>query len=124
MRARISATVLTRFWRSAVPFGLAALALIVANDLSAQTSTGRASTMAAPLPPLTDIDVTSDRDAPQASGMPIMFTATANERTDSVQCQWLVFTHGWHVVQAWSPSDSFAWTPTTASASYRIGVWT
>ena len=123
MRARISATVLTRFWRSAVPLGLAALALIVASDLSAQTSTGRASTMAAPLPPLTVIDITSDRNAPQAPGMPIMFTATANERTGSVHYQWLVFTHGWHVAQAWSPSGSFVWTPTTASASYRIGVW-
>ncbi len=29
----------------------------------------------------------------------------------------------WTMVPDWGGSNSFAWTPTTANANYRVGVW-
>jgi hypothetical protein len=40
------------------------------------------------------------------------------------QYKWWVFDGiDWTVVQPWSTSNTFVWTPTTANAGYRVSVW-
>jgi hypothetical protein len=40
------------------------------------------------------------------------------------QYKWWVFDGiDWAVVQPWSTSNTFVWTPTTANAGYRVSVW-
>jgi hypothetical protein len=41
-----------------------------------------------------------------------------------VQYQWRVYNQGWTVVQPWSTSDVFNWTPTAANSSYQVQVQT
>lgn len=68
--------------------------------------------------------LTTNVAAPQAPGTPITFTATATGGTAPYQYKWWVFDGGnYQLARDWSASPSFAWTPTTANAAYRVGVW-
>jgi hypothetical protein len=54
----------------------------------------------------------------------VTWTATATSGTAPLQYKWLVYdANGWAAKTAWTTSNTFAWTPTSASTEYRVGVW-
>ena len=62
--------------------------------------------------------------SPQPSGATIVFTAIASGTPAPHQYKWLVFDGlAWRVVQEWSASPIFTWTPSVPSSDYRVGVW-
>ena len=73
---------------------------------------------------VTGVTVTADRVAPQVPGTSVRFTAAATGGTAPYQFKWWVYDGTvWTVVQNWSTSASFTWTPTAANANYRVYVW-
>jgi hypothetical protein len=75
--------------------------------------------------PLTFSATTTDKASPQAAGTTITFTANASGGTAPYQYKWWVrnSSGAWTMVQDWSSSTTFAWTPATAYASYVVEVW-
>jgi Putative Ig domain/Glucodextranase, domain B len=74
--------------------------------------------------PLKVASLTADRTAPQMVGAAVTFTATVSGGSTPYQYKWWVFDGiDWTVVQPWSSSNTFVWTPTTANAEYRVSVW-
>jgi N-acetylmuramoyl-L-alanine amidase len=68
--------------------------------------------------------LTSSLSAPQSVGTPVTFTATATGGSTPYQFKWLVYDGTtWTVRQNWTTSNSYTWTPTAASAAYRVAVW-
>jgi hypothetical protein len=66
----------------------------------------------------------SDRSAPQGAGTAIAWTANAIGGTAPYQYKWWLFDGSqWTVLRDWSASNTYVWVPTTANASYRVGVW-
>src|SRR5206468_755249 len=77
-----------------------------------------------PPPPATISSLTADKNAPQPPGTTVTFSATATGGTPPYQYKWYVGDGtGWSVAQNWSTSSTYAWTPTTANANYRLEVW-
>ncbi len=76
-----------------------------------------------PSSPLTLTSLSADRSSPQPPGTTITFTATATGGTAPYQYKWWVYNGTWSMVQNWSTSNTYAWTPTTPNANYRIEVW-
>jgi hypothetical protein len=78
----------------------------------------------APQAPLTVTSLTANRTAPQPVGTTVTFTAAASGGATPYQYKWWVFDGtDWIVVQSWSASDTFTWTPTIANSGYRVSVW-
>ena len=74
--------------------------------------------------PLMLTAITSDLASPQPVGSTITFTAAASGGTAPYQFKWFVFDgKTWNVMQDWSPSNTWAWTPTSAGGKTRVGVW-
>lgn len=75
--------------------------------------------------PLKVMALTADKVAPQPAGSRITFTAAASGGNAPYQYKWWLYTAsaGWQIVQAWSASNTFAWTPATPNASYAVKVW-
>ncbi|HYB95216.1 MAG TPA: hypothetical protein VEC39_09605 [Vicinamibacterales bacterium] len=74
------------------------------------------------LSPVTSVNLTADLPAPQTAGTTIRFRANASAAT-SVEYKWL--THDgatWTAHGSWSSASDFAVTPTTANASFKVGV--
>lgn len=78
----------------------------------------------APAPtPLRGVTFSADKPAPQAAGTAITFTATPDGGT-AVEYKWLVHDGlNWNAVTGWSPTNAFVWTPGTANAYSRVGLW-
>src|SRR5262249_57931130 len=77
-------------------------------------------------PSPTDIPLLSLHDAPPISSTTITFTATPTGGVAPVSYKFLLTNNNfatYTVVQDWSTTATFAWTPTVADANYRIGVW-
>ncbi|MBI3030799.1 MAG: choice-of-anchor D domain-containing protein, partial [Candidatus Rokubacteria bacterium] len=73
--------------------------------------------------PLTLTSLTPDRTSPQPPGTTITYTATASGGTAPYQYKWWLFDGtSWNIVQTWSTSNTFTWTP-TAAGNYTIGIW-
>lgn len=69
------------------------------------------------------LSLTSDVPLPQTSGSTLTFTATANGGAGSYQFKWWIYDgYTWSSARDWSPG-TFTWTPTSANANYRIGIW-
>jgi hypothetical protein len=77
----------------------------------------------APPEPLTLNSIVPNIASPQAAGTSITFTANATGGTAPLQYKWWVFDGAWNVARDWGTSNTFAWTPATASSAYRIAVW-
>jgi hypothetical protein len=74
-------------------------------------------------PGLLILGVTSSVQSPQPVGAPITFTATATGGSGSYQFKWWLWDGAtWTIVRDWGVA-TFTWTPTVASANYRVGIW-
>ena len=68
--------------------------------------------------------LTANRTSPQPVGTPITFTASVSGGTAPQQFKWMLFDgSNTSVVQGWSTSNTWTWTPTTANAAYQVTVW-
>ena len=66
----------------------------------------------------------SDRVSPQGIGRSITFTASATGGQGPYQYKWWLFDGAtWVMVRNWSTASTYTWTPTTANANYRVGIW-
>lgn len=73
---------------------------------------------------ISSISLAVNRNAPQVAGTPVTFTAFAVGGVLPYEYKWLVDDGaGFKAVTNWSPIDTFIWTPGTANAQYRVGVW-
>jgi hypothetical protein len=75
--------------------------------------------------PVASVALTTDVPAPQEVSSTIVWTATPTGGTGPLVYQWFVSADGatWNAVESWTLSNQFTWTPTVASASYRVSVW-
>ncbi len=76
--------------------------------------------------PATVISLTANKTFPAASGSAITWTAGATGGTGPLQYQFWRFDSatGWTVVQAWSTSKTYTWTPAAGDAgSHVLQVW-
>ena len=86
---------------------------------AASTSSGGASTSTL----LTISGLTPSLASPRSAGTSITFTASATGGTGQYQFKWWIFDgNTWTMAQNWG-SATYTWTPTTANANYRVGVW-
>ena len=75
-------------------------------------------------PPAIDVTLNADRASPQPTGTTITWTASPSGGTSPYQYKWWVHDGAtWTMATGWVASSSFAWTPTTANASYTVRVW-
>jgi hypothetical protein len=75
-------------------------------------------------PPLSFVNLTADRAAPQLAGTPITLTAAASGGISPYQYRWWLHDGAsWQMLRDWSTSPTFAWLPTAGNAAYRITVW-
>jgi hypothetical protein len=76
-------------------------------------------------PRVTTVSLTANLAAPQAASTAVAWSATASGGTAPYQYQWLVYDGTtWNSVTGWTTTNTLAWTPTQANASYQVGVWT
>ena len=74
--------------------------------------------------PLTLTSLTPDSTAPQPPGTTVTFTATATGGTAPYSYKWWVSDGTtWTVVQSWTASNTYAWTPTVANPNAQVAVW-
>ncbi|HYE87262.1 MAG TPA: hypothetical protein VEA16_12965, partial [Vicinamibacterales bacterium] len=74
------------------------------------------------IPRVSSVSLTTNVAPPQAPNTTITWTATAN--VGPAQYKWWFFDGAaWSMVRDWSSSNTFAWTPTSANANYRMSVW-
>src|SRR5688572_1132383 len=75
-------------------------------------------------PPLALSSLTANLAAPQVVGTPITFTATAINGTAPYSYKWWVFDGTtWTILQNWSASNTYTWTPLVANSAFRVAVW-
>ncbi len=73
---------------------------------------------------LTINGLTPDVASPQATGRPITWTAAVTGGAAPYQYKWWLYDgSAWGIVQDWTGSNTYTWTPTQPNPSYRIGVW-
>jgi hypothetical protein len=74
--------------------------------------------------PLTLTNLTPNMAAPQPVGTSIRFSATAVNGTAPYSYKWWVFDGAnWTILQNWSASNIYTWTPSAANSAYRVAVW-
>jgi hypothetical protein len=75
-------------------------------------------------PSVTNVTLATNVGPPQAVGTTITWTATPTGGVAPYQYKWMVYrnTTGW-VMGSWTSSNTYAWTPSVADATYRVGVW-
>jgi hypothetical protein len=70
------------------------------------------------------ISLSVNRTAPQVTGTAITFAAFATGGISPQEYKWMIDDgSGMKAVTGWSVLDTFTWTPGTANARYRVGVW-
>jgi hypothetical protein len=95
---------------------------ITSRDAAGNTATDTLTITSTP--PLTLSSLTANLTAPQLVGTPITFTATATNGTAPYSYKWWVFDGAtWSVLQNWSASSSYTWTPSVANSAFRVAVW-
>jgi hypothetical protein len=96
--------------------------------ITARDAAGNASTKALTVTyaaPLSLTSLSANLTAPQVVGTPITFIATAANGTAPYSYKWFVSPDGvtWTILQNWSASNTYTWTPTVANSAFRVGVW-
>src|SRR5439155_1233875 len=77
-----------------------------------------------PPAPASMTGLTADKPSPQGPGVTITFTASASGGTTPYQFKWWLWNgSAWNVVQDWSPSATFVWTPAVANPNYQLIAW-
>jgi hypothetical protein len=86
---------------------------------------GTAAPAPAPAPPakVTSVGLSANRTAPQAPATTITFNAIPAGGTAPFQYKWRVFDGASWTSGAWTTSNSYNWTPSTANSNYRVEVW-
>ncbi len=70
------------------------------------------------------VRITPDRPSPQWAGTTVRWTATASDCTGPCSFKWWLDSGtGKVLVQDWSTTAGWSWTPTVPAAGYRITVW-
>ena len=88
------------------------------------TATAPITTVTTVSAPVTAATIVADKVGPQPVGSTITWTAAASGGTAPYVYKWLVHNDvNWNAVTGWTSSNTFAWTPTTANANYRVTVW-
>ncbi len=78
----------------------------------------------APSARVSGVSLTSNKQAPQAPGTPIVWSATPAGGIAPHQYKWWVYDGAnWNVISNWSGAASYTWTPSAANARYRVAVW-
>ena len=67
------------------------------------------------------ISLTANKAAPQAAGTKIIFTASASGAS-SYEFKWWLFNGTWTIVQDWSSTNKFMWTPAVENQQYQVLV--
>jgi hypothetical protein len=70
--------------------------------------------------------ISSDFASPRVSGTTITWTATAAAGAQPSSYKWWVSSNNgasWQAMTGWSTSNTFQWTPQTASNAYLVGAW-
>jgi hypothetical protein len=74
--------------------------------------------------PLTLSSLTANLTAPQVVATPVTFTATATNGTAPYAYKWWLFDGtNWTILQNWSASNTYTWTPSAANSAFRVAVW-
>ena len=75
-------------------------------------------------PPIAFAGLTANRVAPQPTGVPITFTATATGGTTLYLYRWWLYDGAsWQMLRDWTANASFTWTPSAVNANYLVHVW-
>ena len=73
---------------------------------------------------ISSVSLAANKSAPQLPGTSIVFSATAVGGAPPYNYKWFVYDGSqWQVRADWSSQSSFTWTPTSANAAYKVGVW-
>jgi RHS repeat-associated protein len=72
------------------------------------------------------VNLSANKVSPQNTNTTITWTATGSNGTTPYSYKFFLSTDSgtsWSVVQNWSTSPTFAWTPSSPSVEYRVKVW-
>jgi hypothetical protein len=73
--------------------------------------------------PASSVTLTSDLTAPQATGTPVTWTASAAGGQAPYTYRFIVWDGAsWTDARAWGADNVFTWTPTAANADYKVAV--
>jgi len=73
--------------------------------------------------PVTSATLTSSVAAPQSPGTTVTWTASATGGQAPYQYQFVLWDGlAWQITRPWAASNSWAWTPATVNADYRVAV--
>ncbi len=74
---------------------------------------------------VTSITLVPDRQAPQAVGTSVTFTAAAVGGVAPHSYKWWLYDGAqWILLRDWAAGAAFVWQPTAANANAKLGVWT
>ena len=74
---------------------------------------------------MSGVTLTANKVAPQLTGTTVTFTAAGAGGVAPYAYKFILTTNNWAsytVVQDWSASATFTWTPATPNTSYQVGV--
>ena len=71
-------------------------------------------------PKITSVNIAANRTAPQTAGTTITFTATPTGGVGPYQYRFAVWNGSVWTTTAWSTSATYAWTPATPNANYKV----
>jgi hypothetical protein len=78
----------------------------------------------APSARATAVTLTANVPSPQHVGATITWTAQPAGGAAPYEYKWFAFSNGgWNAVSGWVAANAFQWTPTSAAADGRFGVW-
>jgi subtilisin family serine protease len=90
-----------------------------ANTYEAYTYSAFSVTAAA----VSSVALTANKTAPQAPGTTVTFTAQASGGTQPYSYKFWIYDGATWTPSSWTTTNTFAWTPSAANASYQIYAW-
>jgi hypothetical protein len=75
-------------------------------------------------PGITHLTLTPDQSSPQPVGTKVTWIARPVGGIEPYKYRWWVYNQSsWTLLQDWTTSPTYSWTPTTPYSGYKIGVW-